>query len=73
MLGAHNDWKVQSKVTVGLIRTADQAGLFVSLGVPELCMYCRQAALCHLPRVWIDESAIPATTVAVVAAPIRKL
>ena len=37
-----------------------------------VCMYCRNAALCHLPSVWIVESAIP-TIAAVVAAPIRKL
>ena len=35
-------------------------------------MYWRKAALCHLPRVWIVESSIPAAA-AVVAAPILKL
>ena len=35
-------------------------------------MCCKNAALCHLPKVWIMESSTPAVAM-VVAAPIRKL
>ena len=54
--------------------TAARASLFemaasCSFGI---WMYCRKAELCHLPRVWIVESSMPARA-AEVAAPMRKL
>ena len=49
-------------------RTVDNAAR-CSLGVR---IYCRKAALCQQPSVWIVESSTPAAA-AVVAAPIRKL